>query len=121
MNGKNGTIFDWTMNEKLSDFMCFYKDGSCGAIKLRVNKDGSSKVYLYNYGKGQSFIDKELLQAFDKNEVYEVAIILNSVMDRNGVFDGAINDYNSDIMITDKEKLQFETDCNIMKGEKNDI
>ena len=26
MNGKNGTEFDWYVNEKVSDFMMFYND-----------------------------------------------------------------------------------------------
>lgn len=83
-----------------------------------MNKDGSVNMYLYNYGENKPFIDREFPHTFDRNEVYELAIILNSVMDKNGVFDRAINDYNSDIVITDKEKLEFENHCIITRGDK---
>ena len=35
MNGKNGTEFDWYVNEHISDFMVFYNDEkNLGAVKL---------------------------------------------------------------------------------------
>lgn len=116
MNGQNGTLHDWIYNEKTSDFMCFYNDGSCGSIILRINKDGTSHVYLYKYGEDSSFTDKELLDTFDEKEVYELAIILNKIMDNNGVFDRAINDYNSKTKIDDKDINEFEKLCNEMKA-----
>ncbi len=116
MNGQNGTLFDWVNNEKTSDFMCFYKDGSCGAIKLRINKNGTAHTYLYRYGEDSSFIDKEILNTFDKKEVYELVIILNNIMDNNGIFDRAINDYNSNIKVIDNDINEFEKLCAEMKG-----
>ena len=47
-----------------------------------MNKDGSVNMYLYNYGENKPFIDREFPHTFDRNEVYELAIILNSVMDK---------------------------------------
>lgn len=108
MNGNNGTIDDWVLNEKVSDFMCFYKDGSCGVIKMRVHKDGSSNVYLYNYGENKPFVERTLDKMFSKKEVYELAIILNNVMDNNGIFDRAINDYNFNANVSEKEREAFE-------------
>lgn len=107
MNGQNGTLFDYNMNEKLSDFMCFYKDGTCGIIKLRINKDGSSHIYLYKYGEKIPFIDKELHNQFNKDEIFNLAIILNKVMDENGIFDESINDYDFNIEISNKEIEEF--------------
>lgn len=131
MNGQNGTLFDYNTNEKLSDFMCFYKDGTCGIIKLRINKDASSHIYLYRYGEKVPFIDKDLLNQFTKDEVFNLAIILNKVMDEKGIFDKSINDYDFSIEINNKDKDEFlnysnnnETDIyggfiiskNILKG-----
>ena len=107
MNGQNGTLFDYNMNEKLSDFMCFYKDGTCGIIKLRINKDGSSHIYLYKYGEKEPFIDKDLLNQFNKDEIFNLAIILNNIMDENGIFDKSINDYEFNIKISNKEIDEF--------------
>ena len=112
MNGENGTIFDWIMNEKTSDFMCFYKDGSCGAAKLRVNKDSSLKMYLYEYGQKSPFLEKDIKEKFRKEYVYELAIILNLVMDENGIFDRAINDYNFNVVIDNKKRQEFDNLCN---------
>ena len=37
MNGKNGTEFDWHVNDRLSDFMVFYDDeDKLGAVKASV-------------------------------------------------------------------------------------
>ena len=107
INGQNGTLFDYYMNEKISDFMCFYKDGTCGIIKLRINKDGSSHIYLYNYGEKLPFIDKDILNQFTKDEVFNLAIILNKVMDEKGIFDKSINDYDFNIEINNKDMDEF--------------
>lgn len=107
MNGQNGTLFDYNMNEKLSDFMCFYKDGTCGIIKLRINKDGSSHIYLYNYGEKVPFKDEDLLDQFNKDEIFNLAIILNKVMDEKGIFDKCISDYDFSIEINNKDKDEF--------------
>ena len=112
MNGENGTIFDWIMNEKTSDFMCFYKDGSCGAAKLRVNKDSRLNMYLYESGQKSPFLEKDIKEKFRKEDVYELAIILNLVMDENGIFDRAINDYNFNVVIDNKKRQEFDNLCN---------
>lgn len=112
MNGNNGTLFDYNVNEKLPDFMCFYKDGTCGIIKLRINKDASAHIYLYNYGEMSPFLDKDLPNQFSKDEIFDLAIILNKIMDENGIFDKSANDYNTDIVITNIEKEHFLNECN---------
>lgn len=43
MNGKDGTEFDWYINEKFPPFMVFYNDkANLGAVKLLLYKDGES-------------------------------------------------------------------------------
>ena len=38
MNGKNGTEFDWYVNNKLSDFMIFYNDENNIVVLPNPNK-----------------------------------------------------------------------------------
>ena len=43
MNGKNGTEFDWYVNDKVSDFMIFYNDkDNLGAVKATIYNNGRS-------------------------------------------------------------------------------
>lgn len=48
MNGKNGTEFDWFVNDHFSDFFIFYKDEeNLGAVKAMLYKNGDLLVYVY--------------------------------------------------------------------------
>ena len=49
MNGKDGTEFDWYINEKFPPFMVFYNDkANLGAVKLLLYKDGGVVIYLFD-------------------------------------------------------------------------
>ena len=49
MNGKNGTEFDWFVNEHLPSFMVFYDDEeNLGAVKASVYNDGGMIIYLFD-------------------------------------------------------------------------
>ena len=49
MNGKNGTEFDWFVNEHLPSFMVFYDDEeNLGAAKASVYTDGGMIIYLFD-------------------------------------------------------------------------
>ena len=49
MNGKNGTEFDWFVNEHLPSFMAFYNDEeNLGAVKADVYADGGMLIYLFD-------------------------------------------------------------------------
>ncbi len=46
MNGKNGTAFDWYVNEHLPCFFIFYGDKeNLGAVKFTLYADGVLSVY----------------------------------------------------------------------------
>ena len=55
MNGKNGTKFDWDINEHISSFIVSYKNGSC-AIELMCFKDGNINVFAYKMGENKPYI-----------------------------------------------------------------
>jgi hypothetical protein len=49
MNGKNGTEYDWFVNDHLPTFMFFYNDEkNLGAAKATVYTDGGMVIYLYD-------------------------------------------------------------------------
>ena len=63
MNGKNGTEFDWHVNDRLSNFMVFYDDeDKLGAVKASVYRDGGMLIYVYG-DRGRS-IRKEIKDIF---------------------------------------------------------
>ena len=48
MNGKNGTEFDWYVNDKVSDFMIFYNDeDNLEAVKATIYNNGELLIYVY--------------------------------------------------------------------------
>lgn len=54
MNGNDGTSFDWFCNNRLCEFLMFYKSTEMGFIKVFVNSDDTITGYMYkeNYKHG---------------------------------------------------------------------
>ena len=64
MNGKNGTEFDWYVNNKISDFMMFYDDeDNMGAVKTTLYDNGSLLTYIY--GERGKEVIKEIKSGID--------------------------------------------------------
>lgn len=73
MNGKNGTEFDWYVNEHLPGFMVFYNDKqNLGAVKLLIYIDGVVVLYIYG-DKGNKFV-KEVQTSIEvaENELFNL-------------------------------------------------
>ncbi len=92
MNAKNGTEWDYYVNEHLSYFMVFYNDKeNLGAVKLSLYPDGYYTLYLYNK-KG-----KNLLKTIDskidvvENDVLKFATLLKVQMDDKDNWDTNID------------------------------
>ena len=82
MNGKNGTEFDYYVNDHLPAFMVFYNDKDrLGAAKLFLYKDGLSTLYLYNDNGKNLFktIDKEF--NVKEDDILKLAVLLTNQMD----------------------------------------
>ena len=82
MNGKDGTEFDWYINEKFPPFMVFYNDkANLGAVKLLLYKDGGVVIYLFDdFGKK---LVKEVhteLKATE-TELFTLAVLLKDQAD----------------------------------------
>lgn len=98
MNGKDGTEFDWFVNDKLPPFMVFYNDkANLGAIKLLLYSDGGIAVYIYDE-KGTKLI-KEVNVHLEVNEtdILELAVILRNEADDKRIWGADIESINTDI------------------------
>lgn len=99
MNGKNGTEFDWYVNEKVSDFMIFYNDkDNLGAVKTTLCNDGVLLIYVYGD------CGKTIIQTIkSKLDVTEEMILSLATLLRNEADDKRIWDENIEKICTDSE------------------
>ncbi len=120
MNGKNGTEFDWYVNEHLPSFMVFYNDKqNLGAVKLSIYTDGGVEVYIYG-DKGNKVI-KEVQTSIEvsENELFNLAVILKSEADDKLIWDSSIDKINTDVEVSNKEITKFQDTEQYMEPIKN--
>ena len=109
MNGKNGTEFDWYVNEHLPSFMVFYNDKqNLGAVKLSIYTNGG--VVLYIYGDKGNKVIKEIQTSIEvaENELFNLAVILRSEADEKNIWDASIDKINTDVEITEEQITKFQ-------------
>lgn len=97
MNGKNGTEFDWYVNEKISDFMMFYNDkNNMGAVKTTLYNNGALLIYVYEE-RGKTLI-QEITSYIDvtEDEVLSLAIVLRNEADDKRIWDESIEKIGTD-------------------------
>ena len=90
MNDRDGTIFDWTMNNHACPFMCFFNDGM-GAIKVTAHTDGGVAIYLYDAEKPHKFIAEDRAEMKPK-DVLALACFLYFNADEAGRFGKSLDD-----------------------------
>lgn len=98
MNGKNGTEFDWYVNEKISDFMMFYNDeNNMGAVKATLYNNGALLVYVY--GDGGKKIAQEIKSYIDatEDEILALATVLRNEADDKRIWDESIEKIGTDL------------------------
>lgn len=99
MNGKNGTEFDWYVNDKLSNFMMFYDDkDNMGAVKATLYNDGGLLIYAYG-DRGKTVI-QEINTYLDvpDEDILSLAVVLRNEADDNRVWDENIEKLNTDFV-----------------------
>lgn len=99
MNGKNGTEYDWFVNDHLPPFMVFYNgEKNLGAVKATVYVDGGILIYLYDE-KGEH-LAKEVQTHLDvdESELLKLAVCLRCNGDDKKIWDAAIEKIESDIL-----------------------
>lgn len=120
MNGKNGTEFDWYVNEHLPSFMVFYNDEqNLGAAKLLIHANGKVVLYLYE-DKGNKLI-KEIETSIEiiEDELFKLAVILKNETEDKDIWDESIDKVNMDVEITEEEITKFQDSEQYMKPTKN--
>ena len=97
MNGKNGTEFDWFVNEHLPCFMIFYNDKeNLGAAKATVYTDGGVLLYIYDdHGKNLLKEEETSIEA-PEADLLKLAVCLRCNADDKRVWDSAIDLIDSD-------------------------
>ena len=108
MNGRNGTEFEWHVNNCLPSFMVFYDDeDNLGAAKLVVNTDGEASLFLYG-DHGKTAV-KEIKTSLDveKTELLKLAVCLSRNADDEEIWDAAIDRIDSDYEPDDEEIAEF--------------
>ena len=82
MNGKNGTEFDWYVNDKVSDFMIFYNDeDNLEAVKATIYNNGELLIYVYGE-QGKNVVQRVQTNLdITTEEVLELAIIFRNKAD----------------------------------------
>lgn len=109
MNGKDGTEFDWYVNDKLPPFMVFYnEEENLGAVKLLLYRDGGIVGYFYD-DKGKKLV-KEVHTHLDvkETELFELAVILKNEADEHKIWGADIEQINTEIEISDDKINEFK-------------
>jgi len=108
MNSKDGTEFEWYVNNKLPPFMMFYDDeAKMGAVKLLLYRDGAVQVFVYdNAGKNMC---KEVHTHIEcrEEELLELAVLLRHQAEDSGKWDANIERLCTDIFVTDEMRNSF--------------
>ena len=98
MNGKNGTEFDWFVNEHLPSFMIFYNDKeNLGAAKATVYFDGAVLLYLFDDNGKHMFKEEKTSLDVSESDLLKLAVYLRCNADDKRVWDSAIDLIGSDV------------------------
>lgn len=109
MNGKNGTEFDWHVNDRLSDFMVFYDDeDKLGAVKASLYCDGGLLIYIYgDQGKSVRQEIRDLYFDVTEEEMLKLAVRLRTAADDKRIWDAAIRGIDTDTEPDSSEVEEF--------------
>ena len=107
MNGKNGTAFDWYVNEHLPCFFIFYGDKeNLGAVKATLYTDGGMTIYVYGDKGNADPVTTEVTIEAAEEELLGLAVLLTKNADCNKVWDDDITILKAD-GIPDEKDIEF--------------
>lgn len=114
MNGKNGTEFDWYVNDKISDFMMFYNDEeNMGAVKATLYNNG--EVLIYVYGDCGKTINQRLKTCIEASEedLLKLAVVLRNEADDKKIWDENIEKINTDVEPDATQMEKYISEANL--------
>ncbi len=110
MNGNDGTDFDWFVNDRLCEFMCFYDENKQGAIKVNLMKSGILEIFLYT-DKGTTLLNTSTAKLnASEDDIFNLAVIMKKTCDDTRTFDRAIDEVNTDLDIEQEDIDKFNFD-----------
>lgn len=108
MNSKDGTEFEWYVNDKLPPFMMFYDDeAKMGAVKLLLYRDGAVQVFVYDdAGKNMC---KEVHTRIEcrEEELLDLAVLLRHQAEDSGKWSANIESLCTDTLVSDEMRNSF--------------
>ncbi|MBQ8983454.1 MAG: DUF2185 domain-containing protein [Lachnospiraceae bacterium] len=108
MNGKNGTEYDWFVNDHLPSFMVFYNDEkNLGAAKATVYIDGGIAIYLYNENGEHLAKEVQTFLDIEEADLLKLAVCLRCNADDKKMWDAAIDRIESDILPDEIAEAEF--------------
>ena len=111
MNGKNGTEFDWFVNEHLPSFMVFYdNEEKLGAVKMDVYDAGDIVLYLFDDGGKNLHKEIPLVLDATREELLALAVILRNNADKQRIWDADVEAITTDVNPTPGEIQEFLDD-----------
>ncbi len=91
MNGKNGTEFDWYVNDHLPCFFIFYNDKeNLGAVKATLYTDCGLSIYVYGDRGHAEPVEMNYTVDADEKELLNLAVLLAKNADAKKVWDDDI-------------------------------
>jgi len=109
MNDRNGTSFDYYVNNHLSPFMCFYDDKeNMGALKLILYIDGKIDICIFKNHKNKPYKEIYTSISVTHDEILELGVIMNKIADNDNKWGVSIEDMDSDIQISENEISKFD-------------
>lgn len=97
MNGKNGTAFDWYVNDHLPCFFMFYGDKeNLGAVKAMLYNDCNMSVYVYGEKGHAQPVELNYDIDTDAKKLFDLAVLLTDNADNKKVWDADIRKIMSD-------------------------
>lgn len=98
MNGNDSTQFDWTVNNRLCEFLVFHKN-KMGFIKVNINSDNTVDVFIYESDTALS-PTCELKESLQNVKAKDFAKVMIQIADDNQIWDVQIDHLNWDINIS---------------------
>lgn len=94
-NGNDGTDFDWGCNDRLCEFMVYFReDGPChgyGFIKAFVQKNDKMKIYVYADG-GHHPTEEPTVVSLDEDAAYWLAAAMYLAADKKSLWDRPVSE-----------------------------
>lgn len=108
MNSKDGTEFEWYVNDRLPPFMMFYDDeAKMGAVKLLLYRDGTVLVFVFDNAGENMCRELRTHIECEEEKLMELAVLLKHQAEDSGKWNVNIESISTDISVDDEMRKAF--------------